>query len=143
MRRLPKHDRRNHGRGNPGCRRDHGRLRHFDYVKPLRRKTRRSIGRRDPGSRGAPKQVGDHGCFVQRIDGMPRRGPPMRKGGHFITDKRHFAGVKAARTRLINETLRRIKEARRTHFPSAAYAMNETYEGMFLDDVCGILEDVL
>ncbi len=62
---------------------------------------------------------------------------------HPISDKRHFAGVKAATTRLINETVRRIKEARRTHFPAADYARNETYEQMFLDDVTIILEDVL
>lgn len=125
----------------PGVCRDHGRLRHFDYQKPLRRK-RRSIGRRDPGGRGAPKQVGDHGCFVQQFDGMPRRGS-KRSVGHFITDKRHFAGVKAARTRRINEAVRKIKEAHRTYFPAASYAMSETYEGLFLDDVCGILEEVL
>lgn len=113
-----------------------------DNSRRPRKTRRRTIGRRDPGSRGAPKQVGDNGCFVQRIDGCQRRAP-KRGAGHFITDKRHFAGVKAARTRRINETLRRIKEARRTHFPAAAYAMNETYEGMFLDDVAGILEEVL
>lgn len=53
------------------------------------------------------------------------------------------AYIKRARTRSLNEALRRIKEARRTHFPAAAYAMNETYEAMFLADVAGILEDVL
>ena len=66
-----------------------------------------------------------------------------RRRTYFITDKRHFAGVKAVRTKRINETVRRIKEARRTHFPAANYAMNETYEQMFLADVAGILEEVL
>lgn len=121
--------------GRPGERRDHGRLRHFDYVKPLRRKTRRSIGRRDPGSRGAPKQVGDYGCFVQRIDGMPRRGPCVSRGcRHLITDKRHFAGVKAARTRLVNRTTERILDV----FDDKGMV------GVALgDQVRAILEDVL
>ncbi len=68
---------------------------------------------------------------------------PKRRDLRPASGTRHFAGVKAATTRLINETVRRIKEARRTHFPAADYARNETYEQMFLDDVTIILEDVL
>ncbi len=56
----------------PGVRRDHGRLRHFSYVKPLRRKHRRSSYR--------------------------------------ITDARHFAAVRGARTRLERATFIRIVE---------------------------------
>jgi aminoglycoside N3'-acetyltransferase len=67
----------------------------------------------------------------------------MRISKGWQTHGSHITNTKAARTRKINETLRRIKEAHRTHFPAASYAMNETYEGMFLDDVASILEDVL
>jgi len=41
---------------------------------------------------------------------VPLRKKHRRRRVHFITDLRHFAGVKAARTRRINETVERIMD---------------------------------
>lgn len=94
-----------------GSRWDHGRIRHHDYLVPLRKKRRHmSVDRRDHGT-GNPGSRRDHGKWVSRK--LPCGGAvytfrgvrkpkvnPGRKGRYFITDKRHFAGVKAADTKL-------------------------------------------
>jgi hypothetical protein len=64
-----------------------------------------------------------------------------------LQDIRHFAATRAARTRRINEMVRRIKEARRTHLPRSRvdwdlYRDGGAYEVMFLDAVREILEDM-
>ena len=100
MRRTMKHDAtgprlkpRHH---SPGTRLDHGRLRHFDHQKPLRRK-------RGPARSDAPLRLpcgGEIRGFVG--PGKGRTTSPARMP-HLITDKRHFAGEKAADTRLRNK----------------------------------------
>ena len=70
---------------------------------------------------------------MRRFKGCQRRAP-KRGAKHFITDKRHFAGVKAARTRLVNRTTERILDV----FDDKGMA------GVaYLDQVRAILEDAL
>lgn len=85
---------------------------------------RRTIDQRDHGSTEGLRRP-YHRPRIVRTEGLPCGGtrfvftghgrqPPRALHHHLhrryrpISDKRHFAGVKAARTRLVNRTLRRI-----------------------------------
>jgi predicted lipid-binding transport protein (Tim44 family) len=102
-----------------------------------RREFRADKANRGANRRAHPPRATEGAMTTPRT---PRKA--RRKHGTADADRFH-AMMGAARTRRVNETIRRIKEARRTHLPAAFYATNETYEAMFLADVRAILEDVL
>jgi len=61
--------RRGQGMGRPGIRRDHGRLRHFSYVKPLRRTRKRIADGRRNGQGVRTRKI--RSTFMRIVELLP------------------------------------------------------------------------